>query len=607
MSKAVRVLEWWHERRLGLADLPLHVRVLVWLSFAVAAASALLIVAVGAGWEPWGGTQFAAFGGEPPRLLVPWTCVVLGILACAVTVSTTGPGWRHPRPVRFAIAVVGAALAAQGVSMGWVISDAGADAGLAGPFGWVGIGAAVLVASVSQPVAERRRWAVAALAAAPFVLGFVVWGTIGGAAVLLPDGVVIPARDAYAQATITLVGALTAAAGVLLLWSLVLSTRQARDIGEGIADLQQRVPTLLGALLAAKVIWLAVAYGGGAFDGTVESSTADGPVAWIVGIALVGAAARWLSGRGAPPPTDYENRETLRTIAFGFAGGPIAAVAVGLLAAIATVLWTLRPSAMLNDLLGWLIGTDPPVALWVVVGVSALVLAAAGVMWRRRVPSARWVAAAVVGAWALPRAIELTTRILGTTEPIDAPSLVTIDTIVTVLVLGAALGSWRRGSDGASAEVLVMVLVASTLIAHPFGIMPAGWQDGAPFYVLLVYPLAYTYLFDSVWLNGLEPDVRPGRVLRAVSVTALLVSTTSMLVLLGRIGPGFETAEAALLGAIGEAYLLYPAALLAIAAAILRRRTGADDGSLGTAATRRWLWASVTQRVRTRPEDDQRP
>lgn len=588
-------LHWWRGRRLRIHDLPRTTRVLVWVSLALAAVSALLIIAVGAGWEPWGGRQFAAYGGRPPRVLVPWALATIGILAFAIARSTTTPGWRHPVPVRVAVAVGGAALAAQGISMGWVIDGAGGSARLVVPLGWVALAAAAALAVVPQRMAERHPWRIASLAATPFAVGLLVWASIGGRALLLPDGVLLPARDAYAQATITFVGTLAAAAGILLLWSLVLSTRQARDIGEGMADVQKRVPTVLTALLVAKVIWLVMAYTGTGLEATVESSTADGWVAWIIGALLVAAAVWWLAGRGAPPPTDYENREALRTIGFGYAGGPIAAVAVALVAAIAAVLWTLEPGARLNDLLGWLIGSDPPVALWVVVGVSAITLVGAVILWWRGARSAAWIAAAVVGVWAAPRAIELTTRILGTPEPIDAPSLVTIDTLVTAaVVVGVA---WRRSGAGVNTEILTLVLVVSTLIAHPLGIMPAGWQDGSPFYLLLVYPLAYTYLFDSVWLNELDEVIRPGRVLRTVSIAALLVVTTSMLVLLDRVGPGFETAEAALLGAIGQAYLLYPSALLAVASTILRRNTGDDEGSLGTAATRRWVWQSVAERV----------
>lgn len=587
-------LQWWRQRRLRIHDLPSAVRALVWVSLGIAGLSAALIVAVGVGWEPWGGTQFAAFGGESPRFMIPWALGAFGLLTYAVVASTTMPGWRHPKAVRIAVGLGGAALAAQGVSMGWIISGGGVHAGLAGPLGWLGIAGSVFVSAVPQRVAERLPRVVAVAGAAPFLLTLIVWSTIGGAGTTLPGGPVISARDAYAQATITLIGAVAAAAGILVLWSLVLSTRQARDIGEGLADLHGRLPGVLGVLLALKTGWLIAAYTGVGFEATVVTSVDDGWTAWAVALGLVVVAGWWLSGRGTPPTSDYENREALRVIGFGYAAGPIAAVVVGLVAAIVAVLWTLEPSARLNDLLGWLIGAEPPVALWVVVAVSALTLVAAIVLWRRVPRPVGFVAAAVVGVWAAPRAVELTVRIVGFAQPFDAPSLVAVDTVVTGGVLLAAFLVWRGRPTGWDVEMLTIILAASTLIAHPLGIMPAGWQTGTPFYVLLVYPLAYTFGFDSVWLNGLDDTTRPGRVLRTVAVTSLLVVTTSMLVLLERVGPGFETAEAALLGAIGQAYLLFPAVTLAVAAAIRRRRTGVDDGSLGTQATRRWVWSSLT-------------
>ena len=572
------------------------------MSIAVAAAAGLLILALGLGWAPPGGRQFAAFGDSTPRFLVPWTCGVLAVLAFTLTVSSTVPAWRFPWLTRAAIGVGGAALGAQTVVMGWIVSAVGISTGPARVAGWAALVCGAAVALVPQAVAERLRLTVAGMAATPFAMVLGVWLTAGTAPeVPIPGGPVISIQDTFAQATITIVGALTAGVGILVLWSLILSTRQARDIGEGVAAVGSGARGALEALVAVKVAWLVAAYGGLAFAESVEAGSSDGPGAWVLGIGFALGALTWVVRvPRRPVPSDLTSREVVRWVGLGFAGVFVASVAVALASALMAVWPTTGPSETLNDVLGWLASGDPPVALWWIVGTVAVATIAVWPLRRVRLSGRRaWVAAAVVAAWGLPRAVELVFRILEWAPPFDSPSLVTFDTALTIGLAAAVVAARVRGSSLPESD-LVIVLVVSTLVAHPLGIMPAAWQSGPSFYLLLVYPILYKFLFDSTWVNESDPGIRPGRVLRIAGFTALLVATNAMLILLGRAGPGIDTVEAVILGAIGEAYLLVPVGALVVAAALQRRADGDASEALGTRATRRWLWESASARLEGR-------
>ncbi|MBU1492882.1 MAG: hypothetical protein KKE89_03435 [Actinobacteria bacterium] len=587
-------VSWWRERRLRLGDLPPRHRRLSWLALGTAAASAVVAVAVGFGWNPPGGAQITAYGGSAPRFLIPWTCAVLAVLSFIIVASTAGSAWRFPWLVRASIALGGAALAAQTVSYGW-IADETAAAGLAAAriAAWVGLAVAGSLLVIPQRLVDRRPLVISAIATVPFLVAVVVWATASGeASVELPDLVLSP-RDIFAQATITVIGLLAASAGILVLWSIVLSSRQARDMGDGLSAAITPIPILFPLALAVKIVWLVLSYTG-VLDwnaGAFSLSRSDGLVAWVLALVLVAGGGVWLTrSHTATPPSVDQTGIVVRWIGTGFAAVFIGAVVLGLMSAVFSVWPTTGPSEFLNDGIDWLVLGDALVPLWAIVVTSALA-AAALVLIRRGGSTGHLWAGIVLTVWMAPRALELVFRVLEIEPPFDAPSLATIDALVTLLALVLAVLWWTGRQTAAPPQVLFLVLVVATLVAHPFKVLPAGWVDGRMFYLLMVYPLLYRFLFDSTSLNETEKEQRPGMILRTTGYVALLTAINAMLVASGRVAPGVEGFEGGLLGAVGEQYLLVPTAALAVA--LLIHDKTRDQSVRSSTSTRRWFWGEV--------------
>jgi hypothetical protein len=573
-----RLRTWWAVRRLRLDDLEPDVRRLAIGALTVAGISATVILAWGLGWDPPGGRQFTFFGPTPPRFLIPFACAAFGALAVVAIRSTAVRAWRAGWVVRLAVGLAGAAVAGSTVSAGWSVEEVGGP-GTAGlrALAWVAFGVALLTAALPGGVMSGRPTLAGLMGAAPFALVALAWG-MGGSAPRVPVGplVSVPVRDVLAQGVITVVGAVAAAVGVVLIWGLALSGRQARDMGQGVAAVGRHLAWLLPAVLALKVGAVILAYLEAVpwdSDG-FESSRTDGLVGWGVALLLGFLAWRWLLAPTRRAPSAAKVEAVVRPVGFGFVSVLLTAAVLGLAASALLVLPTTTPVRALTDAIDWLaVSFDPPVPLWAVVVTTAVVVAVA--IARRRRPG--WpVVAAALAVWMAPRAIHLGYQIV-TERPawFEPPSLTTMDTLVTALMALLALGWWSGRQRRVEPWALLLVLVASTLVAHPGSLLPSDWKAGFLFHLLLVYAPAYRFLFDAETIN--TSDDRAGKVVRTTLLAATLLAVTAMLVLLGTVVPGAGNPEQAVIRAIGETYLVLPVAALAVAAVIADGSPLPDD------------------------------
>ena len=124
-------------------------------------------------------------------------------------------------------------------------------------------------------------------------------------------------------------------------------------------------------------------------------------------------------------------------------------------------------------------------------------------------------------------------------------------------------------------QAIVVALVVFTLIGHPGVLLPGDWRNRSFFYLALVYPVAWTFLFRARELNGHAAE-RPARVLGAIAWSSLLLVITVVLV-----GTGFKpgaSVEAEFLDLIGRSVLMVPLAafLVAEVARGARREAGSS-------------------------------
>lgn len=574
-------LEWTRPRRLRLSDLPERERRLATLGVVLAAGSAAVVLAVGFGWNPPGGTHQAAFGDLVPRFLVPWSCLVLGALAALFVLSLES--WKHPRVVRVAIGLAGGALAGLMLSVLWVVDSVGYSATVR-PAVWVAFAAAGAVAAMNAAWVARHPGIVAVLAAVPFAVTLGAWALAPTDVVALPDGMVSRVRDVLAQPVITITLSLVAAAGITVLWSIALSPRQARDMAAAVVDGTGGGVLLTGVLLAAKVLALVAAYPGW-FDwhqvGFAESRS-DTIVAWGAALGFAAAAGWWLLRSRAAVPGEDGLARVVRPIGLGFSAVFLASVVLALVAGVVIVLPSTGPASAANRVIGWLLSTEPPVAIWAAVATTLAVAVVALFRWRRGSGLAG--VTAVFALWMVPRAVQTALLVLREESIIDAPSVSTMDTVVTAGLVLLWFG-WRGGRQRRlPPSTLMLLLIGSTLLAHPFRLLPSDWRSGSLFYFLLVYPLLWRWLFDSASLNE-QTAGRTGRVMQSVSLTALLMAANSMLVVLGIVTPESTSMEKVLLGSLAATYLLAPVAALVFAGEARRREGSTDEGAQALAST----------------------
>lgn len=578
-------------------------------SLGIAGLSALVLMMVGVGWEPPGGGQYTAFGIEAPRFLIPFACLAFGATAFTLAASSTEEGWRHPRPVRGGLALLAAAMSAHLVVFADEAALGGASTTPARLAGWAALASASALALVPQALVAERRVMVGSLAAAPFVLALGVWATATGKVVALaPIVQLVPLRDVFGQPVLLVIGAVAAAAGILLLWSVALSGHQARDMGQGVAAVGGVLPWLFPALLGVKAMLLVLAYSAivGWDAARFEASRADGVVSWVIAAALAAAAGWWLLRPRARAAGDSRTDDLLLALGVGYSAPFIAAIGVGLLAAVASLWPTTGPAEALNGWIDFILGDDPPVRLWSLVVVGGLAVIA---LWPLRSRKAWLWPLGVLALWITPRVVEFTTALGWKTILFTPPSLTTFDSAMTVVLVAVAVVSWRRPQRAVLPGILLLVLVASSLVAHPSSLLPSDWKAGVLFHLLLIYPLVYRFLFDSETLNGAESPQRHGKVMRETGLAAILLASTAMLVTLGITTPDSLSFQEVHLKGVGESFLLLPVAALAVAAAVTRSRNpaglvGGEGDGIAKAGKRLRTGRALAGLLRRRSDSD---
>jgi hypothetical protein len=466
-QRLTRLHAWQRSNRLSLEGLTGPVRAVSVASLVVAIVSGVILITVGLGWNPPGGSQVAAFGGEVPRFLIPYACIVMGVLAALATRASFVIGWRLPGTTRFVVGLAGAAVCALVVASGWVASGA-VPTGGDRIVGWAGLAVGGVVALLPPARAGRVRGWLTTLSAIPFVLTLVVWATADSVSrVVLPEAVV-PVRDVFAQGVITLVGSLAAAIGITILWSITLSAQQARRWAAWVGDHTEplrRDLLVVGGLLGTKVIALVVGYAGWIhWDAAgFDTSRSDGASAWAIGAFFVCLAGWWLVQPLRPAPEPAATTTVVRWLGIGFTAVFAGSVLLGLASSVMGVWPGAGPASGLNRMIGWLLSSDPPVPLWAIVVTVCLALASIP-MIRGAARRHLW-ATVVLAVWMAPRALELVYLIAGRTAPLDAPSIETVDVLVTGGLVVLAFQWWRGRLPWLAPRTLVLVLVASTLVA----------------------------------------------------------------------------------------------------------------------------------------------
>jgi hypothetical protein len=563
----------WRKRHLEVRSLPGDVRFFVVAALAACVLASGLILVLGRGWALPGGKQPLA-GTSIPRMVIPFSVFALaaaGASLAAAASRRSGP-WR-------AVTLAGVALF--GASVAAVVVGSARQVDLLDPptlpffLGWAGVLVALAVPVAGFLVPRRLWWVVPSLAATPFLLALAVYGAWRGPALHPPgfDVAFLP-RDILGFQLVSLLGTLEIGFVLLGLWVALASAAAARDLGAGLVRVLRPFPVVVGVLLIGKLAWLALGYlevlpepvGGSA--GTWASSRRNGPVAWILAAVLAGTAVRWLVRRGRSPVPERGLRAPSWWIAAGlsFALALLAAAFLGVL--VATVWATNGPIRWFSSFANALIRGDAP--LWSVVGTVGLSVVAGVVLLRVGGSDGRYRGAAllltVFAAWSLPRAVNLTWRLLNHGDaPFRTIDPTTIDAVVSIAVAVLACLWWSGLQRAIEPGALLFVLVVSTLLAHPGVILPPGWKRGALFYLGLAFPVAYQFLADAESLNT-PREGREARVLSVVGLATVPLTVTVLFVALGFAHPGASGPLQSFVGSVGSLYLAVPFAAMLVAA-----------------------------------------
>ncbi len=526
--------------------LPPTARAWAVVGLAVAVAAAVFVVYLGTGGHVAGGSQTIA-GHAIPRLLIVFTYLALALLGGLVTVAHRHEGWRVPVVARVVVALVGASVTAGCADASGLIGAFGGRGDLVKALGWTGFALAVLLLVLPRQVLGHA--SAALLGTSPFLLALAAYAFAGGGAT---------AHDFAASPLVLTATDLGIAVGLLLVWAVVESVRLGRDYGLALAPVVRVAPWLLPAVLSAKLAWIGVGYAGdlphwfGGASGNWHDSAHNGAVAWVTAAVLVLGGTAWLLARRSAPAETDRLDGVLALVVAGLAAALLAAALLTLLVEIthpwpwATVARHLK--AAVDHLLA------PKVPPWTVVGT--VVAAALVGLARRRTAAGAFLV--VFALWSLPRAVTTAYALIeNENAPFHAPSLVTLDTVVTLaLVVLYALRAVRP-------QALLVALVVFTLIGHPGVLLPAGWRTGTLFYLALVYPVAWQFLVRARELNGHAP-VRPARVLGAIALAALLLVIAAVDVGAGVAGPGVSVLSE-FLDDVGRTFLMVPFAALLVA------------------------------------------
>jgi hypothetical protein len=587
-----QLADWWRPRRLTLAGLSLEARILAVGALVVWLVSAAGLVAVGTEADLPGGTDNVALRNAEPllvsRAVIVLAYVGLGTASAAIAFAAARTRSRWRRPALFAVGLVGVGLGGSLVELGGLVSTFN-EIIVGRELFWDGtatvvrvLGAAAMVAGAATalvPARIARRWQVpaAAVAAAPFGCGLFAYVYVRVAArgeVPESAGVAHP-QELAAQALVALVAGAGFVVAALLLWQTVVGARASRDIGLGAGRASRRWLWLVPSLLGLKAVWLLLGYLdllpaalGGDFD-SWEYTRNDDWLSWLIVAAMAaGIAAYLLLGRQPGRGRESEPTVAAASVAAGFVAFLLAATLALFVVSALGVIPDSEVRKTVKRIGDWF--ADGLLTSQVVV-VYASGFAGAAALFLRR-----WRLAAIFlvlfFAWALPRLIDIT--IHGENLPdhsLGRVELATLDTALTAALVVVWL-AWHRRPNGRDAAVIAIVLVAATAVVYTGQILGSVWASGA-FYVGLIFPAAYRFLFEAGPLNRAGQQ-RETNLLAVLGVTAVLLVIATV-----QLDSDFLSPESTGTGALGRILLVPPlvAVLLAIAIQAQSRGDASND------------------------------
>lgn len=539
-----------------------------------AAASSGVILLFGLGSGLGGGEYIGGFGVIPHVVAVVWL-IALALVASLWTTALINAGGILARFGLVATGLMGATLGLRLLgtpSLVQAVTDATARPSMpAFVIGGVACVIAGIVSAVMPTDIIRRAgpWFFA-LAAAPFTIALVVYATAGNHRFLVSEAFVaarhtdwpseISTRGLAGLAVVDAGLAGIALAYLLLLWQVVEGARAVRDGGVWLSGRPSNATRALTLVLGLKLVWMALGYTGllGAVSPdhsvTWSRSSHDGPVSWALALAVAAVIGVWLM-RAEPDHLHERGYAKGAWLIIGVVSiVPISSVLASPILSVADVL----PSgAVSNDLArfaSWIVSIQP----WLLVGVVYAVVLAGVVLvllpGRERTSTGSVLL--IFGIWGLPRAIAMTSDLLrypmlaaglgglggiGDYAESGEPAVgwvdpVTLDAAITLVVTLFVVGAWAERRERADARTLLVVLLASTILAHAAAIVPAVFRSGFAFYLGLVVPVAYAFAADAQDLN--DGTRRTGRVPLVVGAALLALSATSLLVANGAVRPG---------------------------------------------------------------------
>jgi hypothetical protein len=567
-----------HEGRLTLAGLDPQAKVLAVAGLVVLTLASAFVLALGFGWSIPGGTDQVPNGEsaplQVPRVATTLAYLGLGIGAAIGTAAAQGLSGRWEWAVRAGIGFVGAALAGTLLQAARFLEanplGFGTITEAAQICGWIGLACAVAVACTPPKYARKAPSVFVCAAAAPALLACALYlptRNVSG-----PPGIVAySTHGVLAFGVLSIFGVLAIVVSVFVLWQAIAGIRASRAGATRFSSRLNGRPLIwLGAFLAVKLAWLGFGYAGllptvlGGGSDSWADSRHDGLLSWVIAICFASAALLAL----ARLPLHRIDERGLRPVAIGLVAaftGFFFLAGVALLAYAALGSFSdqgaLRSGVV--DAINWL-GEN---LRWsTVIAVYAAALLALILLLTRR----RWVGLpflVVFAVWAMPRALSATPG-LGDAEPFRSLGInvVTFDAVLTLALAGLLLAWWLNWQRLLPPAELALILGVSTLVAHASTVF-GSWDSELYFYVALVLPAAFLFLFDARALNREDPT-RRRRVLAAVASASVLLTLVAIQIVFDQAGPGHVSQ-----GALVQVVMAVPIAGVLVAAAIAGLRS----------------------------------
>lgn len=450
------------------------------------------------------------------------------------------------------------------------------------------VAAAVAVAVVPRAVSRTWPWLLPSLAAVPFASWGLLYVAVGARTVPATGGMSLgPSNVGFPEAptvatwlsfwTMNQVSNLRWGLLLLVLWQAHEAGRAARDLGllaSARSALSSWTAVLAVVLTKAAVWtascagWLSWAFGDGA--SVCKAVTTDGAASVLLAILMVGAAVAWLWRQ----PFALADRRTLlpagmllvaalmfrtflgnwairfdqvvRKITFAATGDPVNAGLSDRLGdnSFTNLAWVVLLAAVAGLVLlrtSWQAASILFLAFAVWNGVRAVAVVA-GV---QRYP---WM------PWRFDIWLEVTDR-PGWVDPL------TLDVVITAVVATAALRAVRSGVRHRTARGVAALLIASTVLGVTSHFRPALFDLRLVAVLLVVFPVAYTLLFDAQWI--VDPRRRSARVAGALGLSVFVLAL--VLPVLDPFSPQSLTLSVSgYLGPLAQAMLIVPVLAAAV-------------------------------------------